>query len=108
MNAHITEQEYVDECLAIAQYARWTLAASPAHTPDELLGEAVDSHQWIIYTVYHTEVLRLSSNSNALFDDLGGTGLDGCTCLSDVTIRLAYYAMLADVNDALAKLQGEP
>lgn len=107
MNAHITEREYVDECLAIAQIAL-DIVSEYGEDLQEQVSQDVDSHQWIIYTAYHTEVLRLSSNSNALFDDLGVTGLDGCTCLSDVTIRLAYYAMLADVNDALAKLQGEP
>lgn len=72
--------------------------------------EAIDSHEYIIYTAYHLPILQYSDNANYMVEELGNEiagevfhdkGLDG------LHQALAYWAMLADTQEAIHELQDD-
>lgn len=67
--------------------------------------ESVDGSQHIIYTGRNLTVLQESRHADAGFDEMGDDCLSGCTSFSEVTARLAYWAMRADVDEALQELR---
>jgi hypothetical protein len=65
--------------------------------------EQVDDNYWVIYTHAAHKVWIYSPNENAVFDD--GDGLEGCDCMSEALTRMAFYAMLADVQARIAEME---
>ena len=68
---------------------------------DSEINERIDSHRWVIYTVYNLDVLRFSSNEEygieqGLINANQILKEDGLAKLHSV---LAYWAMYADVQD---------
>jgi hypothetical protein len=75
------------------------------HINDSALHEVIDGHQWVIYYAYNLSVLEYSNNEDYLIDNFGNDeagailkdkGLSGLHC------ALAYWALYADVSDALS------
>ena len=58
--------------------------------------EAVDGSAWVIYTAGNLGVLRATRNDDAAWEN--GEGVDGCSSSSEVYTRMAFYALLADVE----------
>lgn len=72
--------------------------------------EYIDGHQWIIYTAYHDQILQNTNNYDAYLevycqDDLGQLVSDGGE--EKLTMMKAFYAMFADVNDELCKVDDD-
>lgn len=83
----VTSKQYWDE---IAR-----LASDPELQDWDDLVECVDQHEYILYTAKALCVLMHTKNDNAVFDD--GFSMEGCQDASSVYVRMAFYAMLADV-----------
>ena len=71
---------------------------------DHLLHETIDSHQWIIYTVYHLQIIQESGNDDYLTENFGKD--TAATLLDEGGIDslhqgIAFWAMYADVQDKL-------
>jgi hypothetical protein len=71
---------------------------------DTRLHETVDGHQWVIYCAYNLPVLEHSDNADYMEENLG----DDCiaAALKDGGVNglhtaLAYWALYADVQDAI-------
>lgn len=63
--------------------------------------EAVDSHEWVTYTHKARMVIAFSDSPDAYQDDSGD---DAVATRDDLR---AFYAMRADVNDAISRLRSE-
>ena len=72
--------------------------------------KTIDNHQWIIYYSYNLDVIKHSDNEDYMVDNLGSESLahaleqGGLNGLHQV---IAFYAMLADLNEALQELEQE-
>lgn len=103
----MTRSEYWAEVRSLAQSIRedaierwdngngddWDEALS------EAMYEAVDGHQWVIYTAYNFDVLRFSENEGYSVENFGIE-----TVVSDGAIHwamLAYGALYGDVCDTI-------
>lgn len=94
----ITQAEYYSECQSIATETVKECEGNEESIQDQL-HEAVDGHQWIIYTFYNLQVLQHSRNENAYFDDFGPLVADD---FSSCMAKLAYAALMADVQEYLS------
>ncbi len=74
------------------------------HINDSVLHEAIDGHQWVIYYAYNLDVLQHSNNEEYMINNFGcehaGEVLQE-KGLSGLHSALAYWALYADVQDAL-------
>ena len=63
-----------------------------------LIHNIVDGHNYVIYTQSAYELLSVSDNDNAYFDEMGSlTSNSFC----EVITTLAFFAMSADLDEAL-------
>lgn len=92
-----TSAEYHQQCADIANECV-TEAEGDSDRAQELIHEAVDSHQWIIYTYFNGIVLEHSSNRGAYFENYGALGANS---YSDAMIKMAFAAMHQDVCECL-------
>lgn len=95
----ITQSEYFTQCQAIAVEAVKEAEGDRDRVYDSI-NETVDSHQWIIYTYYNLQVLTHSDHAEAYFDDMD---VLETSSFGETMMRLAAYAMLADVSEYLEK-----
>lgn len=98
----LTSNEYFTQCRDIATEALDTCA-----TDDDVydhIHASIDGHQWVIYTFYHLEILRISNNEDAFFEDGGKLEADS---FSNAVQQMAFAAFRQDVCEALAELQQE-
>ena len=101
MSKNITAAEYAIEIESLATDIR-DEAAEYSRDLHEALHETIDSHEWVIYTSYHKDVLYLSQNSDAAEEGFGAEGL-----IKDGEINYAlmvFCAMERDVFEAIGKL----
>jgi hypothetical protein len=66
--------------------------------------EAVDGHQWIIYTTYHDQILNFSDNTEAYLDLYGNDDLGQIVSehgLDHARMIQAFWAFLYDVQNSL-------
>ena len=64
--------------------------------------DIIDGHQWVIYTHYHDQVLRYSTNSEAYLDVYDNDALGDLVRdkgVDALNMAMAYFAMQADVLD---------
>lgn len=74
----------------------------------DAIHEWVDGNMWVIYTYRAQLLLTFSSNSDAGPDSIGWEGLvSGCNGWSDLYSRGAYFAMCADVSEAIDRILDE-
>jgi len=98
----IASRKYRDTVQAIADDLHRAIAdgeINDREDADTWLEQTIDGHHDVIYTYAAMEVCRQSSNDSAYFDDFGSDG-----AVSDSGIewsKLAYYALLADVREAI-------
>ena len=108
----MNEFEYKTEILSCAEeiakeamsQADNDLKAAQELISDGLLHETIDSHQWIIYTTFHTDVIRHSNNEDSYLDvcgpeDLGELIID--KGLDHIQMLQAFWAMHDDINDKI-------
>ncbi len=100
MSKDITYKEYHDEIESIVRncFDAETYNDIDEDTWTDRLHEQIDGHQWVIYTGYHTDVLKLSDNDDYCFDQ-GLIDASSAKSLSDITIIAAFWAMYADCLD---------
>lgn len=98
----ITEREYYEEIQSIATETRNECEGDSERERDRV-HETIDGHQWVLYNHYHLQVLWHSRNEDAHFEYFGSDFGDA-KCLSDITVKLVYMAMVRDVDEALAEL----
>jgi hypothetical protein len=89
--------EYYNECRRIAEECVKEAEGDQERAQD-LTHEAVDGHQWIIYTYYNAQVLQHSRNDDAYFENFGPLEATG---YSDAMAKMAYAAMHQDVMECL-------
>jgi hypothetical protein len=71
---------------------------------DSWLHQTIDGHQWVIYYSYNHDVLRHSRNSEeyeSVYDDDGLGALVREKGVNSLHMMMAYFAMYADVQQAL-------
>jgi hypothetical protein len=102
MAQDITSSEYWSEITSIAENVKQDVRENEGDVSDAV-HEAIDGHQWVIYTGYHFDVLRHCSDESAGIDegliDANAALADGG--LSRLTAQLAYCAMERDVYNEL-------
>jgi len=91
-------REIVDEILS---------QADEGQDIEELIWQAVDGHEWVIYTY---KALKLCAECNtdegeALLEDTGQTFPWGITSLSDHATAVAYWTLYAACRDYLNELE---
>lgn len=96
MSSTDTEKEYWETVEAIAE---------ECHRKGYDGNEQVDGNYWVIYTHAAHKVYLYSPNEDAVFEN--GNGLEGCDSMSEALCRMAFYAMLADVEARIAEMQNE-
>lgn len=96
----ITQSEYWAEVKAIARAAVENCERNPDNAHDAAL-EAVDGHQWIIYTWYNAQVLMHCSNHDAMFETVGEVTANS---YSEIMMQMAFYALLEDVEAEMSSL----
>jgi len=99
-----TSQEYFADVAEIAKEALRQEREEGADAYDAL-HEGVDGTQWVIYYWRQALVLQFSSNEDAMFD--AGADLSSCKSWGEATQVAAFYAMLADAQEALEELRGQ-
>lgn len=104
MNTDITEKEYRADVDSYAIEVRDRVRDEGVDEYDAI-HDAVDGSQWVIYTYRARHVLMFSSNEDAFFDE--GIGFHGINSAGDLYMTMAYWAMRADVAEALAELPTE-
>ena len=99
---NITSKAYWDEIKSAASY----IADEYNESDDwyDAIHEYVDSHQWIIYTAYHADLVRNTDHPDAYLDmmsneDIGNVVRDNG--LEHAIMIQAFYAMQQDIIDAL-------
>lgn len=112
MDSIITERNYLDNVEAIAAQV-WENAleryeddndekATDSNDVRDIISyygldhESVDQDEWMIYTRFHAAICQHSDNVEA-YEDCGELTGD----YAKITQTVAYFAMLADVNEAL-------
>lgn len=99
----ITQREYYHEIASIAQECLRE-QYEDGREVSECVSEAVDGHQWVIYTWANIAVLQISRNDNAYFENFGSLQAES---FSDAVQKMAYAAMEADVQEALDEQDGK-
>lgn len=122
MNYHrggvgISDEEIVKDAERLERAAYWAdvkgiakeaLELKTADEQDCFIRESVDGSERILYPNKCLSVLRFTESDDAYVDAIGDTQFvkEGA---STVYQRIAYYAMLQDVTDALGELKsGKP
>jgi hypothetical protein len=104
MEYYMTSWEYWSEITEIANECKQR--ERDGEELSDIVHEWIDSHQWVIYTPYHYEVLRISSNVDYGCEegliDLNEDFKEGG--LGRVTMSLTYRAMYADVMGTCSEI----
>jgi hypothetical protein len=110
----INSREYYSECESIVSTIVAEMASELAADGTELdsdnladatierLHETLDSHQWVIYTAYHLQILQISNNDNVMLEEQGEDSVIYAFKrggLSGLHQALAFCAMYADCMD---------
>jgi len=102
MAQDITGSDYWSEIRSIAENVKQDVRENEGDVSDAV-HEAIDGHQWVIYTGYNLDVLKHCSDEGAGIDegliDANAALAEGG--LSKLTAQLAYCAMERDVYDEL-------
>lgn len=73
---------------------------------DGLDHQVVDGHEWNIYYKYSLDIIKHSDNEDYMIDNLGSESLEHSLReggLDKLHQAIAFYAMLADLNEELYK-----
>lgn len=81
--------------------------AQPEDEREDWLHESVDGSSWVFSYYGARKCLEHSPNEDTGFDELGADIAQGINCLSMLHCRLAYFALAADVREALAEAEAE-
>ena len=102
MNAPMRYREYWQ---AVASIAREAIDTAREYGSDlsDVIWEAVDGSQWVIYYSRAADVCRFSSNDDAIFEEMGADALSGCESIGEVHTRSAFFALRQDVWDYIAQ-----
>ncbi len=106
MNTIITQREYTNEVESIAE-AVYQEVRDYGGELHELASQAVDGHQWIIYTAYHAEILDCATNLDAYHDVYSDADIGRLVAESGISAAIqaqAFFAFEQDVNAALYEL----
>ena len=98
-----TRPHYLESIKSIAKEA----LEQDEDARDDFIHESVDGSRWVFIHYGARKTLDYSTNRETLFDEMGAEALTGCESLGEVNVRAAFYAMRADVAEALAELLDE-
>jgi len=99
----ITQSEYWKEVTSIAKGVLEEAAVNrQGSDTSDLLHEAIDGHQWIIYTWAYPYVLIHSRSEDAFFDQMGATE---ATSYQQIMQLMAFYALYQDVAEEISELE---
>ena len=129
MNNTITKTQYNDEIKAIAEslvndyfdhtqedintmLEEGTLADTFRDECNDKgwIHEVVESHEWIIYTYYHKQILNVSDNYDAIHDTYNNEELGAIVAekgIEGLELACAYWAMYTDVQNAINELDND-
>lgn len=97
----ITYKQYWDEVAALAKSvekeAKENESGADIH---DLLHQAIDGHEWVIYTWAHPWVLIHSDNEDALFEQMGEQKAES---YSQIMQQMTYFAMYEDVGQRIER-----
>jgi hypothetical protein len=94
-----TRRNYLDAVESIAT------EAARADDPAEYAHEAVDGSRWTFIHYGAQKVLQFSQNRDAAFEELGADAFAGVKSCGELFPRLAFWAMLRDVLDAMPEAE---
>jgi hypothetical protein len=106
MSDDITQSVYWKQVKALAQECIKEAGRSSTADRDlyEIVHEMVDSHEWVIYTRFHHQILQHTDQDvAALFEDMGGPDLS--KGWDNVVTQAAYLALEGDVLEAISRLE---
>lgn len=95
-------KEYWGTVKAIAQEIKDEYKQYGDIDVEQMIAEQVDGSEYIIYYAKNLEVLQNSDNADAI--DEVGAEIDTSKGWQNILTQVAYYAMEADVRDALANI----
>jgi hypothetical protein len=100
-----SERAYME---SVDSMAREVLDAVRDEGADEhdALWERIDGSWWIIYTHAQIKVLSYSRNDDAMWEETGSGPVD-CDSAGAVYTQLAFWAMRADVMEAIDRIRDE-
>lgn len=79
-------------------------AAHDGQDEGDRLHEEIDGSWWIIYNHASRAVMEHTENDDAIFDELGKDAVDGKGSFQEIVTACAFYAMRADVQDRMGRL----
>jgi hypothetical protein len=100
----ITYKEYWAQVKAIVEDLHAEVKAERVTDSDEArewLFQAVDGHEWVIYTSQSLSMLQHSKHDEDAFED-GSLTFENT---GELYMRLAYHALLGDVMDEAGDLE---
>lgn len=102
----VLRQEYWE---AVRQIARDSIheARESGRDVSDVVHEAVDSSYWVIYTHANLQVLRFTENDEAAADIGGLDEILRDRGVSGLYQILAFYALRADVEEQISRMDGE-
>jgi len=92
----LTRQEYNDEITNLAEIIEQESQEYDQETHD-MVWETVDSHQWIIYTAYHLDILKQSDSEPQEWKHM----VDESDSWKDVIQVMAFRVMEQDLYEEL-------
>ena len=101
-----TETEYFE---SVRNIAREAIRAAQREGVDEqdVIHEAVDGSQWVIFHGRARFVCLISENEDAVIDQMGSEAFAAVASVQECFTRAAYWAMLQDVQDVLDDVREE-
>lgn len=98
-NNDISWEEYREEINSMADEVERTMEEYPEDYDDEyeLIWELIDSHQWVIYSGYHYDVLKHNQAGLGEWEHY----VEGYDTITDILQALAFCALREDLYDEL-------
>lgn len=96
----MNRQEYRAECGSVAE----TVFDEYDCDPYDALHEIIDGHEWLVYTRYHLDILRHSTNADYASEE--GLLSEGQP-FDRLVMASAFYAFMQDVMETTEWSEGQ-
>jgi hypothetical protein len=103
------ETTFRDYWMAVKSIAQESIDESKEYEEElwDTIWSQVDSSWWMTYTHASLAVLQHTDHPDALFEEMGSDALAGVDSFSEAISRMAFYALLTDVQERAADLTKE-
>ena len=92
-------QQYWEAVRGIAEDCAQAVRVGDYCDMSDAIHESVDGSYWVIYYHAAAQTVQYTDNQDAVCDVYGDDPFTGCTTVSEVHTRAAYFAMVQDVWD---------